>query len=113
MKLICLGYKNYILSNNFPELPLVIEELKLLVYFDDYVVSSNVGYEKPRLELFQFALSVANFPDYCYMIGDNPIADIIGGKSAGMKTIFVHKDCNSDADYTCKKLSEIPALLER
>lgn len=45
------------------------------------------------------------------MIGDNPIADIIGGKSAGMKSIFVHKDCYSDADYTCKNLSDIPELL--
>lgn len=50
-------------------------------YFDDGIISSNVGYEKPRIELFQYALSVAHFPNRCYMIGDNPVADIIDGKS--------------------------------
>jgi putative hydrolase of the HAD superfamily len=107
-----IGYKNYILSNNFPELPLIINDFGLSDYFTDYIVSSNVGYEKPKLEIFQCALRLANFPEVSYMIGDNPVADIQGGKAAGLKTILVHKDCISDADYSCKTLSEIPMLIE-
>ncbi|MCL2518081.1 MAG: HAD-IA family hydrolase [Oscillospiraceae bacterium] len=85
-----MGYKNYILSNNFPDLPLVIKDLGIADYFTDYIVSANVGYEKPRIEIFQYALKLAGYPNECYMIGDNPTADIEGGKTAGMKTILVH-----------------------
>lgn len=108
-----IGYENYILSNHFPELPLVIKQLGLEEYFMNYVVSANIGYEKPRLEIFQYALNIADFPEECYMIGDNPIADIQGGKSAGMKTILVHyNEGISVADYKCESLIDIPLLLE-
>jgi len=106
-----MGYKNYILSNNFPELSAVIKDLGLSEYFLEYIVSASVGYEKPRTELFQYALEIAHHPEICYMIGDNPIADIQGGRSAGMKTILVHRDGAFDADDTCDSLSEIPPLL--
>jgi len=106
-----MGYKNYILSNNFPELILIINGLGLAEYFIDYIISANIGYEKPRIEIFQYAQKIADFPDICYMIGDNPVADIQGGKSAGMKTILVHNNCISDADYTVENLAEIPLLL--
>ena len=105
------GYDNYILSNNYPELPAVIEELGLSPCFSGYIVSSNIGYEKPRKELFQYALSLAGFPEVYYMIGDNPIADIEGGKAAGFQTILVHQGAPSAADYCCSSLSEIPQLL--
>jgi len=105
------GYKNYILSNNFPELPDVIKDLGLAQYFTDYFVSANIGYEKPRTEIFQHALKTAQFPKICFMIGDNPVADIQGGKSAGMKTILVHtNDVTSGADYQCENLPEIPVI---
>ena len=118
-----MGYKNYILSNNFPELELVIKDLGLSEYFADYIISGNIGYEKPRIEIFQYALNLAGFPEDCYMIGDNLTADIQGGKSAGMKTILVHKnrdfdsdsdsDFDSEADYTYENLSEIILLLDQ
>ena len=56
-------------------------------------------------------LKIANFPDNCYTIGDNPVADIQGGKSAGMKTILVHNDVESAADYSCENLAGIPIIL--
>ena len=106
-----MGFENYILSNNFPELPDVIKDLGLAQYFTDYFVSANIGYEKPRIEIFQHALKTTRFPEICFMIGDNPVADIQGGKSAGMKTILVHTaDDTSGADYQCKNLPEIPLL---
>jgi putative hydrolase of the HAD superfamily len=45
------------------------------------------------------------------MIGDNPITDIQGGKAAGMRTIYVHGSDPSEADYTCKSLTEVLAIL--
>lgn len=105
------GYTNYILSNNFPELPVVVENLGLGKYFAGYFVSSAVGYEKPRVELFQRALQAAGNPGIRYMIGDNPIADIRGGHDVGMRTVLVHMAGGSGADWRCERLAEIPALL--
>ena len=108
---ISLGYRNYIISNNFPDLSNTIEGLGLSTLFSGYIVSSNVGYEKPRIEIFRYALTVAGFPDVFYMVGDNPVADIHGAKNAGMKTILVHRDIEADCDYHCDALSEIPPIL--
>lgn len=107
-----LGYTNYIMSNNFPELKDTIRRFRLDKYFAGYSISAAVGYEKPRIELFRYGLDMAGRPEISYMIGDNPIADIQGGNAAGMKTILVHNDCENEAMHVCKTLSEIPALLE-
>ena len=106
-----MGYKNYILSNNYPELSSVAKELGLSTYISGYFVSSLIGYEKPRIELFRHALHVAGSPDYSCMIGDNPVADIQGGKAAGMNTILVHQNGDGSAGCQCHTLSEIPSLL--
>lgn len=106
-----LGYENYLLSNNYPELPQVAEELGLGPYFRDFFISSKIGYEKPREEIFRFALETAGYPEVSYMIGDNPVADIQGGKRAGLKTILVHAGGSTEADLSCESLREIPELL--
>ena len=51
-------------------------------------------------------------PAECYMVGDNPNADIIGGKNMGMTTIFVHKDLPNEADFVCENLIEIVDIIE-
>ena len=105
------GYKNYILSNNYPELESTIEKLNLSKYFEGYVVSGMVGYNKPRQEIFKIALELANYPDLSFMIGDNPQADIEGGLTAGMKTILVHNSIESRADYTSINLIDVIGFL--
>ena len=108
-----LGFSNYVLSNNFPELQTVAERLGFGGLIKSYIVSSAIGYEKPRLEIFRYAMNVAGNPDCCYMIGDNPVGDIRGGKSAGMTTILVHQQGDCPADYRYETLLEIPSILER
>ncbi len=58
-----MGYKNYILTNNFPELAVIAKRIGLSKHIDDYIISTNIGFEKPRPELFQYALRIANVPD--------------------------------------------------
>jgi len=106
------GYRNYGLSNNYPELLMILDQFGLTEYFEEYIVSANVGYEKPRRELYDYAKSRAGKFDVGFMIGDNPIADIRGGNAAGLTTIFVHKDEVTEADYTCKTLTEALAILK-
>lgn len=110
-----LGYQNIVLSNNYPELEDMMEELDLRRYFDGVIVSALAGYDKPRQEIFQIALKAAGNPRRCYMVGDNPRADILGAKQAGMETIFVHREEPCEiADYKLEHLGEIleiPQLL--
>ena len=109
-KCIELGYKNYILSNNYPELDKQVEACNLTKYFSDIIVSSKVGFEKPRKELFDYAKKVANCTDGI-MVGDNPIADVLGAKQNGLKTVLVHNKCESVADYYFDCLEEILSIL--
>ena len=105
-----LGYRNYLLSNNFPELTHFVEDFGLTKYFSGLIVSSHVGYEKPRQELYDYAKKMANC-DSGVMVGDNPVADILGGKQAGLKTVFVHNSNPSQADYTFNSLEEILKII--
>lgn len=105
------GYTNYLLSNNYPELDDVIDKLGLSKYFSGSIISAKVGYEKPRAEIYDIALKLAGNPDISYMIGDSLRADIEGGHNAGMKTILVHNNAPSNADYSFKNLADIIEIL--
>lgn len=105
------GYENYILSNNYPELPDVAYALGLSEYVTGFVVSAHIGYDKPRQEFFTYAKQLAGEADCYYMIGDNPVADVEGGRAAGMHTILVHREAPCTADFVCKDLEIIPRLL--
>lgn len=106
------GYNNYLLTNNFPEIVKVVEGFELDKYFCDYFVSANIGYEKTRIEIFNYAIREANYPNVCYMVGDNPIADIQGAHNAGIKTILVHKKPSEPhPDFYCNELSDIKKII--
>ena len=104
------GAINLLLSNNYPDLDEVIEELGLTPYFDDMIISGKVGYNKPRREIFELAKQ--KFPDAeYYMIGDNLTADILGGKQSGMTTVLVHKGFSDQADYCFDNLISVLSLI--
>lgn len=103
------GVKNIILSNNYPELEEIVNNLRIAKYFDGIIVSALEGYDKPRKELFEIAKSRYPADEY-YMIGDSVNADIIGGKNAGMKTVLVHNGFCENADFCFDRLSDICSL---
>lgn len=110
------GYRNYILSNNFPELVRTVERFGLDRLFTDCFLSTDIGYEKPRVEIFEYALRHAGNPERVYMVGDNPEADIKGAAKAGIHTVLVHpdgagKNGNKEADDIFQTLAEIKVIL--
>lgn len=111
-KCIEMGYKNYLITNNYPEIINVLKQMDIAQYFQDFIVSSHIGYEKPRGEFFDYARKTANNPDIVCVIGDNPVADIKGGNDAGFTTFAVHECKDSDADYYLENLSEIFQYLD-
>lgn len=105
------GYRHYLLSNNFPELGDVMQALGLAPYFSGYIISGELGYEKPRPEIFAAAKALAKNPASCWMVGDNPHDDIAGGHAAGFTTVAVHNVAAPEADYQINDLQELLALL--
>lgn len=86
-----LGVRQYVVSNNHPGLNLVAEALGLAAFFDGYLVSGELGYDKPRREILDQALQMAGNPRRVMMIGDNPIADGEGARNAGIPAVLVHR----------------------
>lgn len=107
-----MGYTNIVLSNNYPELKEVMEQLGIARYFDGFVISGQVGFEKPNPGIFEIALSGKD-PKECCMIGDNPEADIKGAGAFGLKTILVHRKKPEDCpcDFCFRTLKEIAEIL--
>ena len=108
------GYRNYILSNNYPELPQAVERLGLSQYFSGYTVSSLIGYEKPQPEIFRHAMTMAGMPEVCYMMGDNPVADIRGASQNGIPAIWVHPATDDPCDCAhsiCHTLTELLPII--
>ncbi len=111
------GYKNYLLSNNFPELSSMMKDLNLSEYFEDMIVSAQIGYAKPRKEIFDYAKSLAKNAKRIIMVGDNPKDDMLGAKSQGFETIYMNtrkKDeyINENMDHTVNSLIEILEILK-
>ena len=87
-----LGFENYILSNNFPELRQTVSACGFSPYVMDVLLSSELGAEKPHAFLFSAAMQLAGNPAQALMVGDNPAADIKGAWAAGLPAVLVHQD---------------------
>jgi HAD superfamily hydrolase (TIGR01509 family) len=88
------------LKDNFPDLKIalisnaartastykrVLSNFGIAEYFDEYVISCEVGYLKPRKEIFSKALSLLQVqPKETLHVGDLFRADVIGATSMGM-----------------------------
>jgi FMN phosphatase YigB (HAD superfamily) len=84
-----LGWRHVLLSNHVPELPEIVNGLGLGSHLSVIVNSAATGYEKPHPEAFRLALERARWPASAWMIGDNPVADVAGAISAGLRAILV------------------------
>jgi len=63
----------------------LLESLGILKYFDSLTISSEVGYLKPRREIFERAIrSLSIAPSEAIHVGDSFKQDIVGATSFGM-----------------------------
>jgi HAD superfamily hydrolase (TIGR01549 family) len=88
----------------------------LETWFDAVAISGEVGIGKPERGIFEWVandLGVAL--EECVMVGDNADRDVLGGKQAGMKTIWLErgfKPQTVQADFACKNLLEVLLCLK-
>ena len=90
------------LISNFTYTPVIYVSLRKLGinhFFNTVVVSEDTGWRKPHKRIFQAALRKLQVKaSEAVFIGDSPIEDIEGAKTAGMKTIFVLSQFNKLED---------------
>jgi len=92
-----------------------IEGLKIRNYFDTILISETEQIRKPEPEIFYRALSrlKVSATESVY-VGDNPDADIIGAKKAGLKAIWQRNSFWQEpqlADAVIDRLDEIPSIV--
>ena len=88
-----------IISNNVTRIvDTTLPMLGVHKYFDFFVVSQEVGYEKPSPEIFQSALTISQtiepsiLPKNILHIGDNYVTDYCGSRSFGMQSLFLDRN---------------------
>jgi len=68
---------------------LKLKNMGLTDFFDYVFTSEDAGIEKPNKEFFEHVLKKLGAQNHeCILVGNDPIDDIVGAKSIGMKTIF-------------------------
>lgn len=106
------GYKLGLISNTHWRVSQG-ERRKLNEFFDVVMLSYEHGYAKPHPSIFAATLNkLGTNAEQCLHVGDNPIADIQGAKSVGMKTAFIRrKKEKTDADIEIGRIAELTILL--
>jgi HAD superfamily hydrolase (TIGR01509 family) len=86
-------------------------------YFGAVAISREVGVKKPDPRIFAMALErLAVTAADSVFVGDTPKTDIVGAHAAGMRVIWLNRDCSPRPDgivpdATIRSLSELPDAL--
>ena len=109
-------YKMLIITNGFKEVQYVkLNNCGLKNYFHEVIVSEEVGFPKPKPEIFQKALSVVNAKkEESLMIGDDFQVDVMGAKGAGIDQVFFNPHnlkVNDQATYEISCLDQLKSFL--
>jgi len=97
----------------------LLEKEGLAGFFDAVVVSGAVNKRKPSVEIFRKALETLGVcAKEAVFVGDTVDADVQGAKAAGMRTIYIERRPQKDAEAACpdqtiKNLKELAAAIER
>ncbi len=96
--------------------PAELATLDLARFFKTKILSSQFGYKKPDVRLFELAMNKLRVtPEECVYIGDNPKKDLVGAKKAGIDFLFFRTECRSydgfQPDGCFNHYSQLPRLL--
>jgi len=113
-------YKIGVIANQSAGTKKRLTEYGILNYINFCISSSEVGFDKPSLEIFEMSLDKANCKtEEAVMVGDRLDNDIYPAKIIGMKTVRIlqgfakyQKPMNTDyePDYTINKIYELNNL---
>ncbi len=114
-------YRIYLATNGIKEIQNGrLKSAGLLDYFDGIFISSDFGVHKPSVAYFDECFARMENPDKekTVIIGDSLSSDILGGKNAGIKTIYynpkaVPNQTDLKPDFEVSDLCDILPILER
>ncbi len=82
-----------ILSNWDRRLRRTLEQLELLEFFDQIVISNEVGWEKPHREIFELAIEKSGCgAENILHVGDSMEADILPATEFGLAALWVDRE---------------------
>ena len=88
-------------------------------YFEKIFISENIGYNKPDKRFFDKCFEEIPLIDKenTVIVGDSLSSDILGGKNAGIKTVWYNPssaipDGTITSDYEITSLDMLPIVLE-
>ncbi|MGB7293588.1 MAG: HAD family hydrolase [Thermodesulfobacteriota bacterium] len=107
--------------SNFDYAPaayMLLSKFDIRKYFESVVISVEVGWRKPRPEIFLKALELLNLdPRDALYVGDNYYADVVGAKSVGIDVVWINRkdekvyDQKYRPNHTVSKLTELINLI--
>ena len=116
------GWSHVLLTNHVPELPTILNWLRLTPYFSAVFNSADTGYEKPNPHAFRNALNwivhgrrtgslrESSAGLTVWVVGDSLSSDIIGAREAGLKAALVRR---VEPGYNCcENLENLVEMLE-
>jgi HAD superfamily hydrolase (TIGR01549 family) len=95
---------------------LVLQKYDLEQYFDNVVLSRDLGIRKPSPEIFNFTLvNLGVNSSEALHVGDSLEEDVQGAQNAGMKTVWIKGTSGSTdihPDFIISKVTELPKLFK-
>jgi len=89
----------------------------LVKYVDALITSQQISWKKPNPRIFFFACELLSVsPRKAVHVGDDPYADVLGSKKAGLISVQILTGRNKPspyADYVIRNLSEILEIVKR
>jgi putative hydrolase of the HAD superfamily len=86
------GYRLGIITNWDPSARRLLAARDLDGFFEQVIVSCEVGCEKPDRRIFDLAAAAAGVrPAECLYVGDNYYVDTVGARAAGMESVVVNR----------------------
>jgi putative hydrolase of the HAD superfamily len=107
------GLKLGVISNFDHRLYRILDGLDLTRYFDSISISSEVGYAKPRREIFEAALSrLGAAASEAIHVGDSEHLDYAAAESAGIGAVLVDREREPHKQLIEERRAKIASLAQ-
>jgi len=100
-------YRLAVISNFDGRLRMIVEQLGVSQFFEHFIISSEVGADKPEPFIFERALQLLGIaPQEALHVGDDPTGDWQGAASAGLHVFQLDRPRNSLRDVVAACASD-------
>lgn len=93
----------------------MLKNAGILEYFDPIIISSEVGHNKPDVEIFNLALETAGIAsEDCIYVGDNYYDDALGSRKVGMEPLIINRfgSLGVEEITDCKIIKHVAEILD-